>query len=234
MKNRNLSALALMMFGLTLGASCTGRASAEQRSVGSATVASAVVTLPPPSDAAKAFQLSYDSEAQGKVPAALAALDSLPAPQRNGYVAELRRGWLLYVSGRHAESITSYTHAIAAAPASVEARVGKLAPLLALRRWVDAEATARDVLRRDPGNYTASLRLAFALFNQAKLPESAATYRALVGAYPSDVDARAGLGWAELKQGHSREASGIFSELLEIAPQNALAKDGLRAALAKK
>ena len=46
------------------------------------------------------FQRSYDAEAAGKAQDALTALDSLPAPQRDGYVAQLRRGWLLYKLGK--------------------------------------------------------------------------------------------------------------------------------------
>ncbi len=234
MKKTPISAALVMTFALTLCASCTRSASADEPRLVAGSAAAAVVALPPPSEAAKAFQRSYDAEATGKNDAALAALDTLPAGQREGYVAELRRGWLLYRAGRHAESVTSYNKAIAASPAATEAKVGKLAPLLALRRWADAEATARDVLRKDPGNYTATLRLAFALWNQAKLAESEATYRALVQAYPADVDARAGLGWALVKLNRTRDAAQVFGEILEIAPQNALAQDGLRATMAKR
>jgi murein DD-endopeptidase MepM/ murein hydrolase activator NlpD/urea transporter/Flp pilus assembly protein TadD len=199
-----------------------------------APAAPAAAALPPPSEAAKAFQESYDSEATGKNDAALAALDRLPPAQRDGYVAQLRRGWLLYRAGRHADATAAYTRAIALEPASVEARVGLLAPLLALRRWVDAEAMSREVLRKDPANYTATLKLAFALFNQAKLAEAEATYRSLVSLYPSDVDARSGLGWSQLKQGRTADAARVFGDVLEISPRNSLAQDGLRAATARR
>jgi tetratricopeptide (TPR) repeat protein len=175
------------------------------------------------------FQRSYDSEAAGKVPDALAALDALPSPQKEGYVAQLRRGWLLYKLGKHAEAVDAYGRAVAREPRSVEARVGVLLPAMALRRWADVEAQAREVLKLDPGNYLGNLRLAFALYNLGRYAESAASYRQLVTAYPSDVEVRSGLGWALLKAGKGAEAAVELRAVLEVAPKNALALEGLKA-----
>jgi tetratricopeptide (TPR) repeat protein len=180
-------------------------------------------------EAAKRYQESYDLEATGKTDAALDALNRLPSVEHQSYVAELRRGWLLYRLGRHDDAATAYGLAIALAPAAIEPKVGVLAPLIALRRWSDVEATARAVLRMDPANYSATLRLAYATYNMARFIEAEAAYRALVGLYPSDVDARAGLGWSLLKQGRKSDATKAFAALLLFAPRNALALEGARA-----
>lgn len=177
----------------------------------------------------EAFQRSYDSEAVGKVDEAMAALDALPSPHREGYVAELRRGWLFVKRGKHAEAVNAYAKAIALSPGSVEARVGALVPLMAQRRWADVEGGAREVLRLDPGNYFANLRLAFAVYNLGRYPESAGLYKRLSEAYPSDVEVRAGLGWALLKAGKAAEAASEFRAVLDVAPKNALALDGIKA-----
>jgi tetratricopeptide (TPR) repeat protein len=121
-----------------------------------------------PADAAQ-FQRSYDEETAGKLETALSALDDVVASERTGttgYVAQLRRGWLLYRLGKHADSVKAYAKASALDPGSIEARVGALVPLGELRRWVDVEAMAREIVRKDPGNYAANLRLAFALYSQ--------------------------------------------------------------------
>lgn len=180
--------------------------------------------------AGEAFQRSYDSEAIGKVDDALLALDALPSPQREGYVAELRRGWLFEKRGKHAEAIGAYARAIALAPRSVEARVGALVPLMATRRWADVEGGAKEALSLDPGNYLANLRLAFAVYNLGRYAESAGLYKRLSDAYPSDVEVRAGLGWAWLKAGKTSDAATEFRAVLDVAPKNALALDGLKAA----
>jgi tetratricopeptide (TPR) repeat protein len=181
------------------------------------------------SGAADLFQQSYDKEAVGKVEESLASLDSLPAPQRDGYVATLRRAWLLTRLGRNADAMGAYRRAAALEPRSVEARVGLLVPLMALRRWDDAEQTAREVLRLDPGSYLATLRLAFTCYNLGRYPEAAGLYRKLLEGYPSDVEVRSGLGWSLLKMGKAVDAAGEFRAVIEIAPRNALARDGLKA-----
>lgn len=191
----------------------------------SAVVAPAVVM----STSGKAFQQSYDEEAVGKNDAALTTLDTLPSPQRDGYTAQLRRAWLLHKLGKSADAIAAYTKAIALEPGSIEARIGMTLPQMALRRWADVEATSREILGRDPANYTASLRLAYAVYNQGKFAESEGLYQKLLALYPSDVDVRAGLGWSMLKNRRAAEAARVFGDLLDIAPRNTLALEGQKA-----
>jgi Flp pilus assembly protein TadD len=47
--------------------------------------------------------------------------------------------------------------------------------------------------------------------------------------YPSDVEARSGLGWSQLKLGRRSQAENTFLEVLAIAPKNVLALQGLAA-----
>jgi tetratricopeptide (TPR) repeat protein len=176
------------------------------------------------------FQRSYDAEAAGKTQDALAALDAIPAPQQSGYVAQLRRGWLLYKLGKHAEAIDAYGRAVAAEPKSVEARVGALLPAMALRRWADVESGAREVLKLDPASYLGTLRLAYAVYNLGRYPEAAGIYRRLAELYPSDVDVRDGLGWSLLKMGKAAEALVELRAVLDVAPRNTLALEGVKAA----
>jgi tetratricopeptide (TPR) repeat protein len=174
------------------------------------------------------FQQSYDEEAAGRLETALGALDHLHAAGSSEYVATLRRGWLLYRLGKNEDSVVAYGKAATLAPDAVETRLGSLAPLAALRRWNDVEVAARDVLGKDPANYSASLRLAFALYSQARFADAEVAYRRLSRLYPSDVDVRDGLGWSLLKLGRASDAAREFAAVLAIAPQNALAQDGMR------
>ena len=225
---------------LALTPACSKRASDPKIVRDTATLTAATVPAPPAAEVAapaaaaepaRGFQKSYDEEALGHFEAALIALNEAPTASPNAaYVAELRRGWLLYRMGKNVESAASYRRSLAFAPASIEARVGLLAPLGVLRRWNDLEAAARDVLSRDPGNYQGTIRLAFALYSQARFADAVGYYRSLLQAYPSDVDAGAGLGWSLLKLGKKEEAAAAFARVLEVAPRNALASDGARAA----
>jgi tetratricopeptide (TPR) repeat protein len=176
------------------------------------------------------FQESYDQEAAGKNQEALSTLDKLSSEKRDSYVAFLRRGWLQYRLGRNASAIEAYTKAIALAPKAVEPRLGILLPLLAEKQWATTEKYAREVLKVDPENYLATLRLAFALYNQGRFAEARTLYQRIVNAYPSDAEARSGLGWALLKLRKSRAAAAVFRAVLDFAPRNSLAQHGLVAA----
>ncbi|WP_394845329.1 tetratricopeptide repeat protein [Pendulispora brunnea] len=176
------------------------------------------------------FQRSYDAEAVGKLQDALLPMDALPAGARNGYVAQIRRGWLLYKLGRHAEAVDAYSKASALEPRSVESRLGVLAPKIAMRRWSDVESTAREALKLDPNNYSANAKLAFAYYNLGRYAEAATVYKKITDAYPGDIDIRSGLGWSYLKASKAGDAIREFRRILEVAPKHTLAREGLSAA----
>jgi tetratricopeptide (TPR) repeat protein len=185
---------------------------------------------PPIAATARAYETSYDHESVGRFADALRDLNDLPGVEQEGYLARLRRGWLLYRMGRHAESVTAYRQAIAIERGSVEARVGGLLPLISLRRWAEVEQEARAALEIDPANYLAGVRLAFAVYNRARYPEAETLYRRVLGFYPSDADARSGLGWSLLKQGKRGDARQAFLEAARVAPRSLAIADGLTAA----
>ena len=179
------------------------------------------------------FQESYDQEALGKDQEAMAALDKLSPANSGSYVALLRKGWLQYRLGQNQPAIEEYSKAIAAAPRAVEPRLGILLPLLAEKQWANAEKHARALLTLDPESYLGTLRLAFALYNQGKFAESKTLYQKVIDDYPSDTEARSGLGWAMLKLHKKKEGAAVFRALLEFAPKNPLGQQGLAAASGK-
>jgi tetratricopeptide (TPR) repeat protein len=189
--------------------------------------ARALLALPP--EAARAYQASYDHEAAGRFADALRDLGELPAPERDSYFGRLRHGWLLYRAGRHADAVAAYRQAIALEKGSVEARVGGLLPLIALRRWPEVEEGARAAIELDPANYLAGLRLAFAVYNRGRYAEAETLYRGVLSRYPGDAEARSGLGWSLLKQGKRPEARQAFLAASRAAPRSPTVVDGLGA-----
>ena len=176
---------------------------------------------------AQQYQRSYDLEATRKIAGALAALGKVSAKGKTTYVYQLRKGWLLYINARHPGAIQAYQQAIKLIPKSVEARLGLTLPQMALRRFKDAAATAHGVLKIDADNYLATSRLAYCSYNLGRYAESMRHYQRLVALYPSDVEMRVGLGWAQLKLGKKREASESFSAVVAVAPNHAMARQGL-------
>jgi tetratricopeptide (TPR) repeat protein len=194
-----------------------------------ALLALAAPRLAHPSDAtADAWRRSYAAEARGDAAAAIEALARLPADEAP-YVAALRRGWLLHLAGRADEAVQAYERAVGLAPQALEARLGLMLPLMAQRRWVDAERVGREALGLAPGDPTVLGRLAWIDYLQGRYEAAERGYRRALAAYPSSAEWRAGLGWALLKQGRIDEARAELRLVLVFAPDHAAARDGLAA-----
>lgn len=179
------------------------------------------------------WRQSYALEARGNARGALEALDTLPEPERRGYLYALRRGWLLYSLGRHADAVTAYRAAAGAAPDAVEPVLGELLPLMALRRWQDAETRAREVLRVDGANYLANRRLALVLYHLGRFAQSEQLYRQVLARYPGDLEMLTGIGWCQLRQNRRADAATTFRGVLAVSADDASARAGLAAATAQ-
>lgn len=175
------------------------------------------------------YQQSYAFEAGYDYARALRQLDGIPEAGADAYLLPLRRGWLLYLLGRYDESVVAYRRAVQARPEAIEASLGLTLPLLALRRWGEAEQAARAVLDRAPGHYLAHSRLAYSLYSAGQHAAARDAYRVLVEQYPADVDMRTGLGWALLKLGDTAGARSAFAEVLHLAPDHSSAREGMSA-----
>lgn len=189
---------------------------------------------PSSSPTAQAWKASYTAEAAAQFQAAVNALEQLPGPVREGYFASFRRGWLMYRANQFAESVAAYKLAAQLEPASIEARVALLLPLMSLNRWNDVIALGEDVLKRDPENYLALQRLAFAKYSSQHFPEAEVLYRRLIEHYPSDIETRAALGWVVLRMGKTKEAAALFTQVLEFSADHASATAGLKVATAPR
>ncbi len=175
------------------------------------------------------YQQSFTLESSGAYAQALTRMDELQASGEEDYLLHLRRGWLLYLNGRYADSVEAYRTAVRKVPTSAEARAGLTLPLMALKRWGDAEATCRDLLKVAPGNYLGLSRLGWVLFNAGRYGDAEAAYRAVLEQYPSDNDLRAGLGWSLLRQGESKDAKREFDHVLRTVPGHVSAGQGIAA-----
>ena len=166
------------------------------------------------------YQRSYDLEASGAIERALVALDAVDAEERATYFFRLRRGWLLYLAGRHWDAMEEYRRAIRLAPLAVEARLGLSLPQMALRLWLDARATLEGALALDPKGYAVRSRLAFVDYNLGRFASAERLYREVLLAYPADVEMRVGLAWSLFKQGEIGAAMLEFQAVQRVAPRH--------------
>lgn len=178
-------------------------------------------------DAAR-YQESVDLETEGKYGDALTALAKITGPRGNDYMYNLRRGWLLYLTGDYDEAIKAYTWSTKLEPLSIEARLGLMLPQLAARKWLDAVSTGRGILKFDAENYLANSRVAYAYYNLGRWKDAETYYKTVLESYPSDTDMRSGYAWSLFKQGRHSDAKRQFKMILEVAPKHAAAIEGIK------
>ncbi len=189
-------------------------------------LAVAAPTVAQASEVSQLYQASYDLESVQDYAGALSRMDDIGRSGED-YVFHLRRGWLLYLLGRYADSAEAYQAAVQAKPGSIESRQGLVLPLMALKRWTDARTACEALLAISPDDYRGNSRLAHVLYSMGRYEEAATLYARVLEHYPSDVEMQAGLGWAQLKLGDSAGATHTFSAVLRLAPSHVSAKQGL-------
>ncbi|RZU47385.1 tetratricopeptide repeat protein [Fluviicoccus keumensis] len=182
----------------------------------------AVTAVAGEADWAKSYQL----ESQGKIQDALTTLDSL-GKDDDDHLQWLRKGWLNYQLGRHDESLKAYTTAAARYPRSVEALLGETLPLLATRRWKEAETQARKALELAPWNYTAAIRLMAALEAQKDWKALAKVGVDMAERFPSDATILVYLARAQNALGWKNEAAISWQGVLNRVPGHIEAKKAL-------
>ena len=138
----------------------------------------------PGANDATAFAKSLEFERSGSYADAIDALKNVN--RKSTYLHELRLGWLYYLNGDYFNSRQHYQIAMRTAPKSLEPRLGILAPILAQGKYDEVVTTAHSILAQDANNYTAALRLAFALRMQAKHRPARELLSEMLVLYPTD------------------------------------------------
>lgn len=171
-----------------------------------------------------AWKNSYQLEAAGKYVEAIAALDQAAATGFDAELKLLRRGWLYYLLGRYDESIREYRLAAERNKNSVDARLGVTLPLLALKRWREAEQNARAALALSPNSYPALLRLTIALEGEHDWANMEKTAVIMAGVYPSDASSFVYLARAYAWLNKKNEAAKAYAAVLSRYPGHLEAK----------
>jgi len=164
------------------------------------------------------WQKSYQFEAAGKYADAISAIDPISANSADAELKSLRRGWLFYLQGNFNDSIREYRLAMERNTRSIDARLGVTLPLLAQKRWREAEQNSRAVLELSPNNYTALIRLAVAQEAQRDWESLKKTGAALTISYPSDPTAYVYLARANAWLNKRAEAAAAYNAVLARYP----------------
>ena len=171
-----------------------------------------------------AYHRSYRYEKAQNYADAIKALAPVITAYPQAYTVNLRLGWLNYLTGSFATARTHYQAAIKAAPDSLEAKLGHTLPLLAQEKWEEVELLAKQILRVDPANYTANLRLAYASRLQKKFDAAEAILNGTLVLYPTDISLLTELAIVQLAKDNKAEAKRLFNDIVILDPENVTAK----------
>jgi tetratricopeptide (TPR) repeat protein len=170
-----------------------------------------------------AWQKSLDAELKGNYADAIKALTYAFKARPNSYLFSSRLGWLSYAKGDYHGAESYYARALKAAPQSIEAKLGYLGPLAALKEYSQVAAIAGQVVRADKDNYYGNLWQAFALEKQHKPKAAEPILRHLLAEYPTDVTVLNELGQVRLALEDPAAARELFALALALDPGNAVA-----------
>lgn len=171
-----------------------------------------------------AYHKSYRYERSQNYADAIKALSPVVSAYPQGYTVNLRLGWLNYLIGSYATARTHYETAIKTAPDSLEAKLGHTLPLMAQERYDDAEVAAKLVLRIDPSNYLANLRLAFAYRLLKKLDAAEDLLNRMLILYPTDISLLTEYALIKVARKQNPDAKRVFNDILTLDPENVVAK----------
>lgn len=171
-----------------------------------------------------AYHKSYRYERSQSYSDAIKALSPVITAFPQGYTVNLRLGWLNYLIGSYATARTHYEAAIKTAPDSLEAKLGHTLPLMAQERYDEAEIATKQVLRIDPSNYLANLRLAFAFRMLKKLDAAEDLLNRMLVLYPTDISLLTEYALIKTARNQSVDAKRVFNDILTLDPENVVAK----------
>jgi tetratricopeptide (TPR) repeat protein len=175
-----------------------------------------------------AYYKSYNYEKIEHYSNAAKALMPVYQEYGNTYTVNVRLGWLYYLQKKYANSLEHYQKAIQIAPASLEAKSGRLLPLLAQERYAEAEQEAFGILKVDHFNYYGNMRLAYALRLQKKLETAEQINLKMLALYPLDVTFLSEYALVKHAQGDIEAAVKAFTSVIILDPENVTAKAYLK------
>ena len=175
----------------------------------------------------ESFHTSLKHETAGDYGKAIQSLLRAAEEHPDDYLLSLRLGWLQYLGGKYKESKQYYSNAVGRNEKSVEALLGRTLPLAALGEWNAVEADYRTILRMDPMQYTANLRLGQILLSRGSYLDAKAYLERAYGQFPGSYEPNLSLGWTCYYLGERKKAGDLFTNALMLSPGDTLATKGL-------
>ena len=174
----------------------------------------------------EAFGKSYELEKEGLFEKAAAALETVEDAE-NGYERFLRMGWLSYRAGNYSTSEQHYRKALSIRPYCIEARLGLVLPLAAVKQWDEVVQLYQEILEIDPQNTLVNYRMGVIYYERGQFEKAEASLKKVVNLYPFDHDTLLMMAWTKFRMGQVSDARMLFYKVLLFNPSDESAKEGL-------
>jgi len=138
----------------------------------------------------------------------------------DSYSINFRLGWLYYLNGDLNKSKIHYQNAIKLQKNSVEARLGLVYPVYAMKNTSEVTQIYKAILSIDAKNTTANYRLALLYFDQKNWVLAEKHLLAIKEMYPFDYDTNLLLGGTYVKMGKINEAKIVLNTALQYNPSS--------------
>jgi tetratricopeptide (TPR) repeat protein len=188
---------------------------------------STVVLSQKPDTKVEAFHKSLQHENAKEYQKAIQVLLPVAKEQKDDYLLNLRLGWLHYLGGKYIESKQYYANAVERNGKSVEALLGRTLPLASLNEWDAVEADYRTILKMDPMQYTANLRLGQILLSRGSYVDAKSYLENAYGQFPGTYEPNLSLAWTYYYLSDKKKAGALFTTALMLSPGDTLAAKGL-------
>lgn len=169
---------------------------------------------------------SVAAEQSGVYTQALALTAQIIKGGGDGYLANLRMGWLHWMNADAAHALPWYQKASRLTPGAVTPLLGIMNCSSALGQTNEALRAAKLILQVDPMNYTANAKLGELNYLRGDYAAAAAYYGKLSALFPEDIAVANGYAWSALNLGKAEEARAIFENILIVYPGHASAAQG--------
>jgi tetratricopeptide (TPR) repeat protein len=188
----------------------------------------------PLTPAQQLWQQLNQAEKTGRTTEALAATEAIRAQSGDGYLINLRAGWLHYLQQDYLAAIASYRRAAVFAPGALAPLQGLLNCALAQGQTDQAIQLAKGQLVLDPMNAAANRQLADLYFQQNDHAAAEVLYLKLAILHPEDLEVACQLAWCQLRLDRPDQARNLFTGVLIASPSHPAALPGLLACNASK
>jgi len=175
-----------------------------------------------------AFSNSLKFEEKGDYKKAIGELTKVLEENKSDYLLNLRLGWLYYNLKDYKNSKKYYLEAGKIKSTSVEPLLGLTYPLAELNEWKEVNATYTKILKIDPNNFTANLRLGQIYLTNGDYSNAKKYIEKAYELYPAEFEPNLSLGWTYYYLGNKARAKELFTAALMLSNDNKLALEGMQ------